>query len=120
MSLPRYVAVGAGATATHYAFLLLAVESQWLPPPTATAVGALLGALIAYVGNHRYTFASERTHRVAAPRFFLIAMLGAALNGVVVWLGYAQLAWHYFPAQLLATVLVTLLTYMANRRWTFS
>lgn len=120
MSFPRYVAVGGGATATHYAFLLFAVESRWLAPPTAAAAGALIGALIAYLGNHRYTFASARAHRTAAPRFFLIAAFGALLNGAIVWLGCTRLGWHYLLAQLPATALVLLLTYLLNRRWTFA
>ncbi len=90
-----------------------------MKPSLPAMLGALCGALVAYLGNHQFTFSSTARHRTALPRFLLIATIGAMLNGVIVWVGTTVLAWHYLLAQIAATVLVLFLTYELNRKWTF-
>lgn len=119
MKFARYTLVGGLATGVHYSFLLSAVERHWLLPPVAAGVGAFLGALVAYAGNRRFTFASDHEHAVALPRFLLVALLGMLLSSSCVWLG-EQWGWHYLLAQILATGLGLLLTFHLNRRWTFA
>lgn len=120
MVFARYLSVGGVATLTHYLFLLLTVERHWLLPPVAAGVGALCGAGVAYVGNRHFTFQSARHHRVAAPRFLLVALLGAGLSSMLVALGSTLLGWHYLLAQLIATGIAMGLTFHLNRRWTFA
>ena len=115
----RYTLTGGFATATHYAILLVLVESRGVPAPTATALGALGGALVAYFANRRFTFSSAARHRRALPRFFVVAALGAGLNSLIVWVGTSALSWHYLAAQAVATVVILALTYHINRSWTF-
>lgn len=119
-TLGRYLLVGAIATLVHYGVLATAVELQWLPASLAAATGALAGAAIAYLGNHHYTFPGDRAHRVAAPRFALVALAGAIANGGLVGLGVDVLGQHYLPSQAAATLLVLLAGYSLNRRWTFA
>lgn len=119
MSLLRYALVGAAATASHWALLALLVERAGAPAAPASAAGALLGAGVAYAGNRQLTFRdSTAAHRVALPRFLLVAALGALANAVIVYLGTAA-GWHYLAAQALATLSVLLGGYGVNRRWTF-
>lgn len=120
MLFARYVLVGGLATFVHYCFLLLTVELHLLKPPVAAGIGAFLGALVAYWGNRHFTFESQREHRTAMPRFFLVALFGALMNSGLVWLGSVKLGWHYFLAQVVATVVVLLLTFSINRRWSFA
>lgn len=119
MPFIRYALIGGFATATHYAILLVLVESLDVPAPTASALGALGGALVAYIANRRFTFPSVATHRRALPRFLVVAALGAGLNSLIVWLGTSALPWHYLAAQAVATVVMLVLTYHINRSWTF-
>jgi putative flippase GtrA len=116
-----YTVAGGIATAVHYAVLIALVElSGWSAAPSAT-LGALCGAAASYLLNRRMTFVgSNAGHVQALPRFMAIALLGAALNGALVWLGVQQLGWHYLLAQALATVLVLGLTFRLNRLWTFA
>lgn len=116
----RYAAGGGIATALHYAVLLVAVELAGVAPPWGSALGSGCGAGLAYLWNHRFTFASAARHRDALPRFISVALLGAALNAAVVALGSLALGWHYLVAQLLATLLVLLAGYALNRFWTFA
>jgi putative flippase GtrA len=116
-----YIVAGGLATAVHYAALIALVEFSSLSAAPAAAIGALSGAVVAYLLNRRKTFAdSSAGHAHALPRFMVIALLGAILNGALVWLGSQQFGWHYLVAQMLATVLVLGLTFRLNRLWTFA
>jgi putative flippase GtrA len=117
--LSRYAAVGAVATAAHYLLLVALVEWAGLAPGLAAGWGAVLGAVVAYAGNRRYTFGQQPTsHGRALPRFALIALLGSSANALIVG-GGSALGAHYLLMQVLATVLVMLGTYHLNRVWTF-
>lgn len=104
----------------HYAVLMLLVEWFYISPSLAAASGAACGALIAYGGNRQFTFVSHSRHRLALPRFLLVAVLGVVLNGAIVWAITEALSWHYMVAQVVATLGVLLITYRLNRNWTFS
>jgi putative flippase GtrA len=117
LSLLRYAIVGASATAVHWALLALLVEQAGTAPAPASAAGALLGAGVAYAGNRGLTFrGTTAAHRVALPRFLLVAAAGALANAGIV---YTSAGWNYMAAQALATLTVLLVGYGVNRRWTF-
>ncbi len=121
MGFARYTLTGGIATAVHYGVLLGLVEAGHIAAGWAAAVGAAAGALVAYLGNRRFVFAgSGASHRQALPRFLTVAALGAAVSGLVVWLGSTALGVHYLAAQVVATVLVLVLTYRLNRAWSFA
>ena len=116
-----YIVAGGLATAAHYAVLIALVELLVLPAAPSAAFGALCGAGVSYFLNRRMAFSgSSSAHVQALPRFIAIALLGALVNGVLVWLGVQQLGWHYLLAQALATILVMGLTFRLNRLWTFA
>lgn len=116
-----YIVTGGIATAVHYAVLTSLVELHVMAAAPSAAVGTLCGAGVSYCLNRRTTFADSRAgHGHTLPRFMAIALLGALLNGTLVWLGVQLLGWHYLAAQLLATVLVMGLTFRLNRLWTFA
>jgi len=115
-----YTLIGGVATCVHYIVLPILVNGLNLTPPFAAASGAACGALVAYTGNRRFTFISRSCHRAALFRFLLVAALGAALNGGVVWAATATLTWHYLAAQVAATLFILLATFTINRSWTFA
>ena len=115
-----FVVAGGIATAVHYAVLVSLVELLGYFAAPSAAVGTLCGAVVSYLLNRHMAFAaSSAGHTQALPRFVAIALLGALLNGVLVWLGVNLLGWHYLLAQLLATLLVMGLTFQLHRVWTF-
>ncbi len=118
-SLLLYTAVGAVATAAHWALLALLVEVWAARPWLASGAGAVLGAQLAFVGNRRFTFDHRAAVWPAWWRFMLTAWAGALLGMVMVAVLTAW-GWHYLLAQMLATALVLLVTYLANKRWSFA
>ena len=115
----RYAGAGAVGTGVQYALLIALVQLAHVGAVAASTVGAVAGAVVNYVLNHRYTFASARAHRIALPRFALVSALGVALNGLVLAATLALLDPPYLLAQLVATAAVLAAGYLANRAWTF-
>lgn len=117
--LVRYAAVGIAATAVHYALLVATVEAGWLRPPAAAALGAVVGAQVAFAGNAWLTFRGAAVTLGAWWRFQLTALVGAALSYGLVAAGQ-RIGMHYLAAQVVATLAAMLATYEINRRWSFA
>lgn len=115
----RYAGTGAVGTAAHYAALFTLVQARWAEPVAASTAGAVAGVLVNYGLNYRYTFASKRGHRHALPRFAAVALLGVVINAAVLAAVLAIAGTHYMVAQLVATGVVLVVGYQANRLWTF-
>jgi len=115
----QYAAVGAVATAAHYAILVGLVEAGWLAPQRAAALGAWIGAQVAFAGNAAFTFRGAGATFGAWLRFQATAFVGAALSfGLVA--GGARLGVHYLLAQIVATLVTLVVTFEINRRWSFA
>lgn len=115
----RYVAVGAVATAVHYAVLVGCVEASLLSAPWAAALGAWVGAQVAFAGNAWFTFAGAPVDATAWLRFQIVAVLGALISFGIVDAGVAA-GLHYLLAQVIATGVSLFVTYEVNRRWSFA
>lgn len=119
LQLVRYSAAGALGTALHYLTMFSLMAAFAVKPVVASTAGAILGALVNYGLNYRFTFRSDMPHRAAMPRFLLIAAIGLGLNALLLgWLlqlgGLPTLG-----AQLVATAGVLVFTFFANRTLTF-
>lgn len=115
----KYAAVGAAATAVHYAILVGLVEAGALAPQRAAAVGAWVGAQVAFAGNAAFTFRGTGRSLRGWLRFQLTAVVGAVLSFALVALG-AGIGLHYLVAQVVATLINLVVTFEINRRWSFA
>ncbi|WP_279477604.1 GtrA family protein [Aureimonas sp. SK2] len=113
-----YALVGASGTLAHYLLFvaLLALDAAVL---LASLAGYVLGALVNYALNYAVTFASQRPHCEAAPRFFGVAALGLALNLLIVAILHQWAGWHPLAAQVAATLVCLFATFVLNARWSF-
>lgn len=114
-----FTAVGAVGTAAHFATLALLVESLGLDPLPASICGFAAGVLVNYLLNRRLTFRSHARHSAALPKFLAVALLGAALNTLLMYLGLHLLQLHYLLAQALAALLVLFWNFTGSRLWAF-
>jgi putative flippase GtrA len=128
----RFAGVGAIGTGAHYLtlFALMAVATH---PTAATSAGAVIGALVNYALNYRYTFHSRQRHRDTLWRFLALAIIGLMLNGGIMH-GLLALAaragivadpahapiWIVLVIQIIATGAVLLWNFAGNRWWTFA
>jgi len=104
----------------QYLVLLCLVRSGLLGPVSASSLGAIAGALVNYALNYRFTFNSGESHARVAPKFFLVALLGFAVNGLAMTAMVHGVGLNYMVAQVIASAAVLLMSYTANAVWSFS
>ena len=78
----------------------------------------MLGAQVAYFGNRWFTFSHSGGLGISWIRFQAVALAGALL-GMALVAAAVKAGLHYLLAQLMATALILLLTFLVNRNWTF-
>jgi len=115
-----FAACGLVGTGAHYATMIGLVQGLGVSPVPASVAGFLVGMAVNYVLNYRYTFRSDKRHREAATKFFVVGCCGLGLNTALMWVGTGPLGIHYVVAQLGATGLVLLWNFGANQFWTFA
>ena len=114
----RFAAVGAVATAAHYAVLIALAEIAGLDPVPATVVGFSVGAVVSYTLNRQYTFAVRPAYGRGLAKFLLVVSIGGVLNATIVALLTAQ-GLYYLLAQVIATCLVLIWNFTAARLLVF-
>lgn len=114
-----YLAVGLVGTVGHYATLVVLVRLVGVDPVAASACGFTVGAIINYFANYHLTFRSRKSHGRTMTQFFVVALLGLLVNTGVMALMTHGVDAHYLLAQVVATGVVVVLTYLGNRFWTF-
>jgi putative flippase GtrA len=115
-----FAGVGAIGTIGHYTTLIVLVEFWALDPVIASCLGFVVGALINYILNYHFTFQSDKRHREALTKFLLVAIAGAAINGVIMYIGVENTQFNYLLVQVFATTVVLLWNFIVNKLWTFT
>ncbi|MDR3373943.1 MAG: GtrA family protein [Ancalomicrobiaceae bacterium] len=116
----RYVGVGFAAAAAHYGVLFALVQSGLTGAVAGALAGFVVGGIVSYSLNRRFTFRSDRGHDEAVPRFILITVIAFGLTGALMWLFAEHFGIHYMLAQVITTVIVLFWTFAGNRFWTFT
>ncbi|MDT8426739.1 MAG: GtrA family protein [Methyloprofundus sp.] len=134
----RYLVSGGLATGVHFAVLIALLEYQLTPPVQATMLGAAGGFLVNYHIQFHWTFKVSGPHKRFFTRYLLISALMFGLNVQIFWLATTpepllllgsvpypsqipqpqNIAYWY--AQIIATGVVFLCNFLANRYFTFS
>lgn len=114
----RFAAVGAVATAVHYAVLIAMTELGGASPVLATICGFFVGALVSYTLNRRYTFATKPDFGKGLLKFLLVIAIGAVINAGIV-AAFVNAGVHYMIGQVIATGLVLIWNFAASRFFVF-
>ena len=114
-----FAGVGTIAADAQYGELSVLVELCAIAPVLATLWGFLAGAAVSYWLNRHFTFRSDRPHREAMPRFLAVSTGGFVLNGLIMFVLNEHRGVPYLLAQVIATLIVLLWNFSANRWWTF-
>ena len=120
LQFAKFSGVGAIGTVGHYLTLIFLVQILGFPPVIGSTCGFIVGALINYYLNYTYTFASNKSHREAMTKFFVVAFLGMCLNAAIMFAGIYYLQMNYILSQIIATGIVLTSNFAFNRLWTFS
>ena len=114
-----FAVIGAVGTGVHFAVLVALVAGLAWSPVLATSIGAVCGALTNYFLNYRLTFRSRKRHSEAIVKFMVVAAIGLGINAAIVKFGVQWAGLHYLAAQVIATGVVLVWGFLANRVWTF-
>ena len=87
---------------------------------TASSLGFAASVVVSYVLQHAWVFRAEAAHAVAGPRFLAVTAAAFTLNAAVLWVGADLLHAPYLGVQAVALVLIPVLNYALNSRWTFA
>jgi putative flippase GtrA len=120
--LPRFfyfLAVGVIATLAQYVTLILLVQSHLFGPLPSSVFGFVSGALVSYLLNRRYTFRSNKRHGETVAKFYVICLVGLALNTAIMTVSMNMFELHYLWAQGLATGSVLFWNFAGHLLWTF-
>jgi putative flippase GtrA len=97
--------------------LLLKVFGVWYL--LASAIGFVVGATNGFLLNRRWTFAGHEGDSLTPLRWATVQGCGLGVNEGLLFLFVHDAKIDKLLAQALATVVVTVTTFFANRAWTF-
>ena len=119
MRLIRYAVSGGLSAATHFGVGLALADGLHVVPIAASTAGFVASVAVSYVLQKAWVFRSTATHAVAGSKFLAVTGCAFALNTVVLWLGTEVLHGPYPAVQATSLVLIPVLNYSINSRWTF-
>jgi putative flippase GtrA len=120
LQLVRFGLVGASGYVVNLAVFALLVHALLVPYQAAAAGAFVVSVLSNFWWNRRWTFAAHDGHAgFQAARFFLVSVVAfgcsyAVLIGLVEEAGLAKV-----PAQALAIVAATPLSFLGQKLWSF-
>jgi putative flippase GtrA len=118
-SFGRFLAVGGTATVVQYALLALLVDGAGWVPALASACAYAVAMMLNYELTRRFTFHGRAGSWRLFGRFLTVQVAGLALNTAIFEAGLRLGLPHYLLAQLVATAVVTVVSWNAYRRWAF-
>ncbi|WP_341989998.1 GtrA family protein [Azorhizobium sp. AG788] len=120
LQFATFVGVGLSAAVCHFITLAILVELQMAGPVLASLAGFIVGSVISYSLNRRFTFESTRTHAGALPRFAAVAGIAFVMTGLLMEFFVHWLGIYYMFAQILTSGIVLVWTFTAYRLWAFA
>jgi putative flippase GtrA len=125
----RFAIVGGTGTVVDFVILIVLKEWAHLPVLLANTFSYTAGTANNFILNRTWTFPEARSKKVwiQIGQFFAVSGMGLLLNDGILWLMSQPLGSllnqpqnGYLAAKVVATLLVIVWKYFANRYWTFS
>lgn len=114
-----FSAMGAIGTLVHYSVLIICIHKFSVSPVLSSGIGCVSGAITNYLLNYHFTFHSSKNHTEAAVKFFTVALIGLLINLAIFDFFLEKAKWNYLCAQMMATGIVLIWTFLGNKIWTF-
>ncbi len=115
----RFVIVGVASNAIAY-LLYLGLCELGLTPRLAMTITYVLGVIVTFVGNRRWTFGHTGHISTAAKRHLALYGLGYAANWLVLTIGVYRLGIAHQLVQGCMIVFLASVFFMAQKYWIFA
>ena len=120
LQLARFCVVGGSGYVVNLLVFALAVEGAGLHHLVGAGLAFLVAVTNNFVWNRRWTFrARDGRRRFQAPRFLLVSSGAALVAAALLELLVAGAGAPEVPAQAVAIVAATPLSFLGNRLWSF-
>jgi putative flippase GtrA len=115
----KFGTVGVSNTLLTFAVYTVLLKGFGVWYLAASAIGFLTGAVNGFLWNRRWTFKEHVGDALTPVRWFIVQGCGLGLNVGILYLLVNDARVDKLLSQACATVIVTVLTFLANRAWTF-
>jgi putative flippase GtrA len=115
----KFGIVGVSNTLIAFAIYTVLVKVFGVWYLAASAVGFAVGAVNGYLLNRRWTFREHAGDALTPVRWFVVQGCGLLANLGLVYLFVGVGGLDKLVGQAIATAIVVVLTFFANRAWTF-
>src|SRR5271167_58172 len=115
----KFGIVGVSNTLLTFAVYTLLLKGFGVWYLAASAIGFVVGAVNGFLWNRRWTFRGHVGDALTPVRWGIVQGCGLGLNLGLLYLLVHDAGLDELLAQAFATVVVTVLTFLANRAWTF-
>lgn len=120
----KFGGVGLLSTAVHVGIFTATIELWQVAPMNANLIGFGFAFWVSFFGHFYWTFANgedaRRPLRGAGVRFLIVALVGLALNSLVVYSVESVLKLPYFYSTIGMIFLVPLVLFLLSRYWAFN
>lgn len=115
----KFGIVGVSNTLLTFAIYTLLLKAFGVWYLAASAIGFVVGAVNGFLLNRRWTFAGHVGDSLTPVRWGVVQGCGLALNLGLLYLFVDDAGIEKLLSQAFATVIVTVVTFLVNRAWTF-
>ena len=115
----KFGTVGVSNTLLTFAVYTVLLKGFGVWYLAASAIGFLTGAVNGFLWNRRWTFKEHVGDALTPVRWFIVQGCGLGLNIGILYLLVNDAGIDKLVSQACATAVVTVLTFLANRAWTF-
>jgi putative flippase GtrA len=115
----KFGIVGVSNTALTFIVYTILLKGFGVFYLAASAIGFMVGATNGFLLNRRWTFREHVGDSLTPVRWAVVQSCGLAVNEILLYVLVHDAHTDKLLAQALATVVVTVTTFFANRAWTF-
>ena len=113
----RFFFSGGTATLVHWMMMLTLIE-MGITPALSTILGGLAGFCTNYFLQYYFVFGAVLPHYYLLPRYFIFAVVLTFIN-VSIFQTIYTVSLNIVTAQILATSLLSFISYICSRRYVF-
>ncbi len=116
----KFCIVGFSGVFVDFGITFFCKEILKIQKYISNSLGFVMAASSNYIMNRIWTFHSTNPNvALEFTRFFLIALIGLAINLLVIWAMTGKFKVNFYISKLVATIIVTLWNFLINAYYTF-